>query len=112
MLQCSQLTARALKLDVQLLAAVLQGGELLIQSLPGDGGSVAAQVGQFTLQLLPLLGDCFGGVTIRQLPGLEQASQLAFGLEAFGAGIGQGLAAAGADLKLHARAHLQPAGLQ
>ena len=42
---------------------------------------------------------------------MEQASQLAFGLEALGAGVGQGFAAAGADLQLHARAHLQPAGL-
>ena len=62
LLQRPQLAAGALKLAVQLLAAVLQGGELLIQPLPGDGGSVAAQVGQFTLQPLPLLGDCFGGV--------------------------------------------------
>ena len=89
----------------------MQGGELLIQSLPGNGGSVAAQVGQFTLQPLPLLGDQFSGIAIRQLHGLEKPSQLVFGLEALGAGCGQGLAAAGADLQLHARAHLQPAGL-
>ncbi len=42
---------------------------------------------------------------------MQQPCQLTLGLEALGGGAGQGLAAARADLQLHASANQQPAGL-
>ena len=79
----------------------------MLQPRPGNRFGGLAQVGQFPLQPVALPLDRLGLIAAGQLQLLLELLELSAALTLLFQGLGQGLAAAGADLQAHTAAHLQ-----